>query len=81
MSITGWVAVITLCLTFAVLLGQCLYKVGHISARVESLEAWRVNVRNDLHEVSDKLESMALAINGLRTVIEERTERRLSVRD
>jgi hypothetical protein len=58
-----------------------LFRVGHLSARVEALEAWRINMRQDLHEISDKLEFMSNQMLGLQTLIEERTEKRRFARE
>lgn len=81
-SITGiWIAGLALLITFTQLVGLSLYKIGHLSARIEELEKWRVNIRNDLHEISDRMEHMALAIEGLKTIIEERTDRRKVMRE
>lgn len=46
------------------------------SARLLALETWRGNVRNDLHEISDKLEDISGGLSSLKTLVEERTERR-----
>lgn len=80
-NIAIWFAGISLLLTFTVLLGQALYRTGHLSARVEELERWRIGIRTDLHEISDRMELMALEVRGVRTLIEERTERRRFDRD
>jgi uncharacterized protein (UPF0335 family) len=53
------------------------YRLGHMGARVEELEKYRVNLRSDLHEISDKLEYFGNEIRAMRTLIEERTERRI----
>lgn len=56
------------------------FKMGHHSARIESLEKWRDNIRIDMHEISDKLENISKQMTTLTTLIEERTDRRLSTR-
>lgn len=68
-------------LTFAIFMANVIYRTGHLSARVEELERWRIDIRKDMHEISDKLETMTTALQHLTTVIEERTERRLHVRE
>ncbi len=60
--------------------GSLAYRLGHQSARVEALERWRVDIRNDMHEISDKLTEMTEAMQRLSTLISERTERRGSER-
>lgn len=52
------------------------YHFGRIAAKVQSLEEWRLSIRQDMHEVSDKLESVSNGIQSLKTLIDERTERR-----
>jgi hypothetical protein len=52
------------------------FRAGHIVARIEELEKWRSSIRVDMHEISDKIESMTAAMEKLTTLIEERTERR-----
>jgi uncharacterized protein (UPF0335 family) len=47
-----------------------------LAARVEELERWRNNMRQDMHEISDKLEGMGEELKHLVTLIEERTDRR-----
>lgn len=57
------------------------FKMGHHSARIESLEQWRANVRLDMHEISEKLDAMSQQMTALATLIQERTERRMSDRN
>lgn len=80
MQAVGWAA-IGVILTFAIFLANVIYKTGHLSARVEELERWRTDVRKDLHEVSDKLEELSVLVKHSITIIEERTERRLPLRE
>lgn len=75
-GISVWLAGLSLLITFSVLLGQTLYRMGHISARVEELESWKTRVRDDMHEISERLENIQLEIKTLLTLIQERTERR-----
>ena len=75
MSILGWTAIGAI-LTFSIFLSNVIYKTGHLSARVEELERWRIDIRKDLHEVSDKLEEMNRTLKELAVLIQERTERR-----
>ena len=76
MSTGEWLAAVSLFITFTGLLGRVLFVVGRMSHRLDSLELWRNNIRNDLHEISDIMEKMRLEIQRLATVLEERTERR-----
>lgn len=80
MQAASWAAVGIL-LTFAIFLANVIYRTGHLSARVEELERWRINVRQDMHEISEKLEELGNCIRTLTTVIEERTERRMVLRE
>jgi len=70
-------AIIGVLLTFSIFLANVIYRTGHLAARVEELERWRVNVRTDLHEVSEILTGMTTELKRLATLIEERTDRRL----
>ena len=82
--IAAVVATIGLCVTFATLIGTALFRVGHHSARLEALEVWRGNLRNDMHEISDQIRAVASEIqevasevHSLKTLVDERTERRV----
>lgn len=57
------------------------FRLGHHSARLESLESWRANIRIDMHEISEKLEVISDAVRELKTIVEERTERRITLRE
>lgn len=80
MSALEWTAIGVL-LTFSMFLANVIYKMGHLSARLEAIESWRIDVRKDLHEVSNKMENITISLNKLTTLIEERTERRLTFRE
>lgn len=77
----GFYTIVGMLLTLAIFLAHVIFKSGHTVARVESLEQWRINVRQDFHEVSEKLEELNGAVRHLATVIEERTDRRSAPRD
>jgi len=64
-------------ITLALFLAGVIFKMGHHSARLESLEEWRRNIRLDMHEISEKLDGLTKDIDNVKTLIEERTERRL----
>ncbi len=68
--------VIGILLTLAIFIANVIYRTGHLSARVEEIERWRVNIRQDMHEISEKIEIMSVDLRRLATVIEERTQRR-----
>ena len=76
----GWTAVGVL-LSFCIFLANVIYRTGHLSARVEEIERWRIDVRKDMHEISDNMGELKNAVERLTTVIEERTERRLTFRE
>jgi peptidoglycan hydrolase CwlO-like protein len=67
-------------LTIATLIANVTYRSGHLSARVEELEKWRENLRDDMHEISDKLTELSGEFKRLTAVIEERTDRRTEKR-
>lgn len=81
MGSAGLWTIIGILLTFATLLSHVVYRTGHLTARVEEIERWRINIRQDLHEISDRMEEMNMLIKQLAVLIEERTERRLKARD
>lgn len=64
-------------LTLAIFIANVIFRAGHNSARIEELERWRLSMRVDMHEISEKLERQTTEISRLTTVIEERTERRV----
>lgn len=45
-------------LALVIFFAGVVYRMGHISARVEELERWRANMRQDMHEVSEKIEEI-----------------------
>jgi len=73
-------AVAGILLTLAIFVSHVIFKLGHHSARLEELEKWRASIRDDMHEISDKLEEVNRSMEKLATLIEERTERRKEVR-
>lgn len=68
-------------LTLSIFLAQIIFKTGHISARVEEIERWRINIRTDMHEISEEIKTMSSKLKELSTLIEERTERRTIQRE
>lgn len=62
--------------TLAIFLAGVIFHAGHVSARVQELERWRVSIRDDMHEISEKIGALDGSIRALVTVVEERTERR-----
>jgi hypothetical protein len=81
MTVAVWVAIFSILVTFSIFLANVIYRTGHLSARVEALEVWRANVRNDMHEISDKLEVIVTDISKLTTLVDERTNRRHALRE
>ncbi len=79
-SAVGWAGIGVL-LTFSIFLANVIYRTGHLSARVEELERWRLTIRVDMHEISDLITGMTSELKRLSTLIEERTERRTSLRE
>lgn len=71
----SWAALGVL-LSFSVFLSTVIFRMGHLSARVEALEKWRWTMRDDMREISDILTHMKAEFERLSTLIEERTERR-----
>lgn len=75
------VAIVGVAITTLSLLAAAFYRIGHISARVEELEREREAMRQYMHEISERLEDVARSLQQLSTIIEERTVRRVPVRD
>lgn len=81
MDTQAWIALIGLLVTVFIALGTIFYRLGHQAARVEELEKWRVNMRTDMHEISEKIEGMVTSVKNLFVLVDERTERRRNDRD
>jgi len=63
--------------TLSIFILTIVFRIGHHTARLESLEEWRTNVRGDLHEVSEQMTTMNNTLSSISTLIEERTEKQL----
>lgn len=74
--VSAWIAGVGLLIAFSTFLATVIYRGGHVAARVEELEKWRENMRGDMHEISEQMTKVAVAVHGLTTLIEERTDRR-----
>lgn len=72
----GNYATLGVILTFAIFIVNITYKAGQLSARVDELERWRLDIRKDMHEISDSLETANITLKYLAALIEERTDRR-----
>ena len=79
-QLATWIAAVGILITFSTLLGSALFRIGHLSARVEALETWRGHLRADMHEISDKMGRLISEMSALRTLVDERTERRAEPR-
>lgn len=62
--------------TLAIFMAGVVFRIGHQTARIEELEKWRMSMRVDIHEISDKLVLVGEDLKRLGTLIEERTQRR-----
>ncbi len=67
-------------ITIVIFIAGLIYKAGHLGARVEELERYRMSLRTDMHEISDKIGSLSNEVSNLTTLIEERTDRRTEKR-
>lgn len=56
------------------------FKMGQHSARIEALEQWRTEARKDMHEISETLGTILTTMSALKTLVEERTDRRFGPR-
>lgn len=72
----GSYTIIGILLTFSIFLANVIFRMGHLSARVEELERWRERIHTDISCISEILEKVRVELKHLATVIEERTERR-----
>jgi hypothetical protein len=68
-------ALVTIALFMAATIFQMGHHMGHHSARLEALEAWRASIRLDMHEISRQLGVVGEELKRLGTLIEERTHR------
>jgi len=80
MTTVAWIGIVSITITILIVLVTALinlaYRMGHMGARVEELEEWKLRNRDDMHEISDKLESLAIELKAIHTLINERTEKR-----
>lgn len=76
----AWIAIASIGVTVSIFISQLIFKTGHLTARVEALEKWRGSMRDDMHEVSDKIDGLKTDVQKLATLIEERTDRRVHQR-
>lgn len=74
--ILAYIGAVVGLVSLAIALGKIIFDSGRASARLDSLETWRNNVRNDMHEISEKITNIETGITSIKTIIEERTERR-----
>jgi hypothetical protein len=59
-------------ITLAMFLSGVIFKMGQHSARLESLETWRTNIRLDMHEISDKLEEISMQVARITVMLDRR---------
>jgi hypothetical protein len=74
------IAVLGLLVTVGVQLATVTFKSGRNEARLAELERWRIDMRKDMHEISDRLQMISRQLTGVETMINERTDRRSLVR-
>lgn len=58
--------------TLAIFLSGVIFKMGQHSARLESLETWRTNIRLDMHEISDKLQEISTQVTTITVMLDRR---------
>jgi hypothetical protein len=89
----NWIGLVSSAVTVALFILGVTYKMGQHSARlaalekdavsperVAALETWRVTMRADMHEISDKWTLVSQQLAELTVLVRERTERRFSDR-
>lgn len=69
-------AILTVLVTVLLATFALFFRAGRLDSRVESLEKWRDNVRNDMHEISDQISNLSKQVTNVETLIRERTDRR-----
>lgn len=74
-------AILAVCVTVLLAVFGLFFRAGRIDSRVESLELWRVNMRNDMRDISNMMEKIGKQITNIETLISERTERRALSRE
>ena len=80
MTVMAWIAGVSVLIVFSTFLSSVIYRSGHLSARVEELEKWRLSMRADMHEISTQMTLVVTEIKGLHTLVEERTIPRWATR-
>ncbi len=59
-------------ITLGIFVVGVFFKMGHHSARLESLEIWRANIRLDMHEISEELKIITNQVTKIMTILERR---------
>ncbi len=62
-------------ITLGIFMAGVIFRMGHQTSRIEQLEQWRGSIRQDMHEISDRLRDVGEDLQRLSTLIEERTQR------
>jgi hypothetical protein len=62
--------------TLGLFLLSVTFRMGEHSSRLQELEKWRDNIRVDMHEISDLLFGLDKKLTEVKTLVEERTNRR-----
>ena len=71
----GWlIALSGSVLTLCIFIITIAFRMGEHSARLHALEEWRGSIRDDMHEISDQMEKIAVTTASLKTAVELRTE-------
>lgn len=79
-TVSVMVGIVMLLLAVGVQLATVTFKSGQNDARLKELERWRTDMRKDMHEISDRLQTISIQLSGVVTLIEERTDRRSFMR-
>ena len=69
MDTSLWIAGIGLLITFTTLIGNLLFKAGTLTARVDTIE-------KEMGSLTGKMSEVILSTGELKTLVEERTDRR-----
>ncbi len=62
--------------TISLFLISVTFRMGEHSSRLRELERWRDNIRMDMHEISDQIQDLGTKLSEIKTMLDERTERR-----
>lgn len=73
--------ILGVCVTVLLAVLGLFFRAGHLAGRVEELERWRGNIRNDMQQISEAIGELVKQMANVETLIRERTDRRYTHRE